>query len=301
MKNPADNVPRPIPPDEAQRFTSFLDAHDFSPHTRRAFTTDLHKFATWFTHANHERFTITRITIRDITDFKDYLRREQGQAVSTVNRALVTLRRYLGWLAQHGVISGNPAQAVKELRRQQLAPKGLDRPTVRRLLREVELREDIRAGAIFSLLLYTGARVGDVVTLDQDDLTVNDRSGWVVFKHGKGNKQRTVPLPLPARQALQAYLDTRPPVQSSRVFIGERGALTDRGVRSLCAKYATLIGVHLHPHLFRHTMAHQFLADNQNDLVALAQLLGHESLNTTARYTKRTPQQLGEASERLTY
>jgi integrase/recombinase XerC len=48
-------------------------------------------------------------------------------------------------------------------------------------------------------------------------------------------------------------------------------------------------------------MAHQFLADNQNDLVALAQLLGHESLNTTARYTKRTPQQLGEASERLTY
>jgi integrase/recombinase XerC len=301
VKNPADNVPRPIPPDEAQRFTSFLDAHDFSPHTRRAFTTDLHKFATWFTHANHERFTITRITIRDITDFKDYLRREQGQAVSTVNRALVTLRRYLGWLAQHGVISGNPAQAVKELRRQQLAPKGLDRPTVRRLLREVELREDIRAGAIFSLLLYTGARVGDVVTLDQDDLTVNDRSGWVVFKHGKGNKQRTVPLPLPARQALQAYLDTRPPVQSSRVFIGERGALTDRGVRSLCAKYATLIGVHLHPHLFRHTMAHQFLADNQNDLVALAQLLGHESLNTTARYTKRTPQQLGEASERLTY
>ncbi len=85
------------------------------------------------------------------------------------------------------------------------------------------------------------------------------------------------------------------------MFIGERGALTDRGVRSLCAKYSALIGVHLHPHLFRHTFGHQFLQDNQNDLVALAQLLGHESLNTTARYTKRTPQQLGEASERLTY
>jgi integrase/recombinase XerC len=301
VKNTGDNVPPPLPPDEAQRVTSFLDAHDFSPHTRRAFTTDLHKFATWFTHANHEPFNITRITTRDITDFKDYLRREQGQAVSTVNRALVTLRRYLGWLAQHGVIGGNPAQAVKELRRQHLAPKGMDRPTVRRLLREVELREDVRANAVFHLLLYTGARVGDVVPLDHDDLTVNDRSGWVIFKHGKGNKQRTVPLPLPARQALQAYLDTRPPVPSSRVFIGERGALTDRGVRSLCAKYSAWIGVHLHPHLFRHTMAHQFLQDNQNDLVALAQLLGHESLNTTARYTKRTPQQLGEASERLTY
>lgn len=287
--------------EEASLVAGYLVGHDFSPHTCRAIKNDLRKFVRWFNEVNREPFTVKRVTLRDVIDFRNHLHRDRRQAVASVNRAMVVIRKFLGWLVQQGKLEANPAKAVKELRRQPLAPKGLDRVEVRRLLREIELRHDIRANAIFSLMLYTGCRVSDLVNLELPDLMIGERTGSVVFRHGKGNKQRMVPLPLPARRTMQCYLETRPQIESTSVFVGERGPITDCGVRALCRKYSALIGVHLHPHLFRHTMAKQFLADNSNDLVGLANLLGHESLTTTSRYSQRSGEQLGEASERLSY
>jgi integrase/recombinase XerC len=303
MKNSGDSVFQGIPvgPKEGALVATFLAAHDFAADTRRAIANDLRKFCRWFSATNREPFVVGRVVTRDIADFRDGLRRDQQQAVATVNRALVSLRKFFGWLVVEGHVPGNPAKAVKELRRQQLAPKGLDRSQVRNLFREVELRQDIRADAIFHVLLFTGCRVGDLVNLELHDLMLNDRSGSVIFRFGKGGKQRSVPLPLPARRSMQKYLDSRPSVETSKVFIGERGPLTDRGIRALCDKYSAITGVDLHPHLLRHTMAHRFLEETHNDLVSLAQILGHENLNTTARYTQRTHEQLGEASDRLSY
>lgn len=303
MKNSGVNVFEGVPvgSEEPALLAAFIDGHDFAQGTRRLIVHDVRTFARWFAASNKEPFVVGRITVRDVTDYRSYLREERRQAVSTVNRSLVLLRRFFGWLADQGHIAANSAKAVKELRRQPLAPKGLERSQVRKLLREIELRQDIRTAAIIHLMLYTGCRVSDLVGLELDDLLLGERSGTVVFRSGKGNKQRSVPLPLPARRALEAWLYARPPISTLKVFIGERGPLTDRGVRNLCDRYSAACGFRFSPHVLRHSMAHRFLADSGNDLVSLAQILGHESLTTTARYTKRTDEQLGEAADRISY
>ena len=292
MKNSSDSV--------SELISRFLAGNDFAPNTRRAFAHDVRSFVSWFEEANKEPFVPSRVTTADVSAFKDCLWKRRGRSVSTVNRALVSVRRLFSYLLDEGLLAANPCKKVKELRRQELAPKGLDQSQVRKLLREVELRGDIRANALFHLMLYTGCRVGDL-DLDMDAVTLSERSGSIVFRYGKGAKQRSVPLPLPARKALAEYLATRPGVRSNKVFIGERGPMTDRGIRSLCSKYAAICGFAIHPHLLRHTMAHRFLASSGNDLVSLAQILGHESLNTTARYTRRSASQLAETSDGLTY
>jgi site-specific recombinase XerC len=132
-QNSGDSVFHGIPAgkDEGALFAAFLAGQDFSANSRRAFTQDIRKLARWFSTANREPFTVSRVTTRDVSDFRDHLRREQGQAVATVNRALVTVRRFFAWLTDQGHVASNPAKRVRELRRQALSPKGLDRSQVR--------------------------------------------------------------------------------------------------------------------------------------------------------------------------
>ena len=94
----------PVGEEEASFVNRYLEAHDLSMNSRRAFVQDVRKFARWFSGANREPLRIARVTVRDITDFRDDLRRNQGQAVATVNRCLVMLRRFFAWLVDQGNI-----------------------------------------------------------------------------------------------------------------------------------------------------------------------------------------------------
>jgi len=283
-------------------FEQFLGVNDFAPNTVRALRLDFAKFVRWFESANAEPWSDARVTPRDLTDFRRHLREDRRQAVSTVNRCLVTLRRYFDFLAQKKVIESNPAEAVKELRRVQGRPKAIERNKVRKLLREATVRNDHRGLAVLSIMLYGGLRVGEVAALELADIDLGDRGGSVRVRNGKGGKERSVPLPAEARKAIRRYLDVRPGVRSARLLIGKgMEPLGTDGIRYMVRKYGIFAGINLHPHQLRHTMATEYLAANANDLVGLAQTLVHESIETTSRYTKRDDSALSQASERLSF
>jgi len=283
-------------------FQNFLSMNDFSDHTIKAITYDYQKWVGWFERVNEEEYESTRVTIRDVTDFRKHLREERGQAVATVNRAVVSLRRYFQFLAEKEVIETNPAKGVKELRRTPTAPKAIERSAVRRLLREATVREDHRAAAILGLFVYGGLRISEVSLLKLGDIDLTERRGSLVVRHGKHNKERIVPVPVEARRMLLGYLSSRPPADTDYIFVG-RGLkpLGIDGVRYTVQKYGVAVGLDLHPHALRHTFATQYLEANNNDLVGLAQILGHENIQTTSRYTQRGELQLSEASSKLRF
>ena len=144
-----------------------------------------------------------------------------------------------------------------------------------------------RDEALLNLFLYTGLRVGEATALRLDDVILNERSGRVIVRAGKGRKYREIPLHKEARKALAAYLAVRPETGDKRhpkdthFFLGQRGALRKRGgindipMQMRLAALGEAAGVEVTPHMLRHTFATRMLREADVDLVTVSTLLGH--------------------------
>jgi site-specific recombinase XerD len=210
-------------------------------------------------------------------------------SVNTVRRRLVELNRFAGWLVERRHLQRSPMIGISVPRRECRLPRVLDWSQVEQI---VAGERKPRDRAILALLAYGGLRRGEVMAADVGDYS---REAPSLMVHGKGNKDRVVPLHPTAQIALDAYLATRPGLGLEHpLFVSWRGRITKQVVVLLCKRVSRRIGRRLHPHLFRHTFATELL-NRRADLRVIQKLLGHESLATTEIYTHVSPERQREA------
>ncbi|MBI2566312.1 MAG: tyrosine-type recombinase/integrase [Candidatus Schekmanbacteria bacterium] len=303
MTNPAATMT------ECNRFESWLAELAQAGRTERTlqeYKGDWLVFSQWFRGINEELFEIAALTGRDLRDYVDHELRAK-RAVNTVNRRLGTMKRYAAYAVDNGWLGPDVyrnLRRVPAIRSQQVAPEGVEGASVRKLLRKVERVGDRRDVALLSLLAHTGLRVGELVELKMADLAFSEGRGTIIVHaaYAKGSKERRVPIPAEVRELIHEYLATREGLgDDAALFVGERGPLTASGVHWLVGKYAAMVGLKLSPHQLRHAFAYAFLRSSNNNLVALADVLGHESLTTTRRYTRTRPQDLAEEIEKVQF
>jgi integrase/recombinase XerC len=212
----------------------------------------------------------------------------RGQSPRTIQRRLSAVRSFCNFLQREGVLNANPALDVQAPKAKKRLPKTLDADQMNRLLSfRTDEQLGVRDKAIMELFYSSGLRLSELTALDLSDIDLRDRTVRVT---GKGNKTRIVPVGRYAAEALSRWLRERAAMAdlgTEALFVGKGGRrLGARAVQVRIARWAKHqgLGVHLHPHMFRHSFASHLLESSQ-DLRGVQELLGHANISTTQVYT----------------
>jgi integrase/recombinase XerC len=282
------NTKRTIVEKAADQFLRSLRELNASPHTIKAYSGDLDAFAAYI--GSRDWRQVDHVTIRG---FLSHLY-EKGLSKTSVARSLAAVRSLYRWLAQEGVVEQNPAALVSTPK----LPKKLPRvPTIEEMntvldgpMPEVAAFPE-RDRLMFELLYGCGIRNSELVGINLDDIRLSNEA---ILIRGKGKKERYVPFGDSVKSALAAYLPTRLQVLAERrkninaLLINQRGGrLTTRSAGRIVKKIAVAKGLppDVHPHTLRHAFGTHMLEEGA-DLRAIQEMLGHERLSTTQRYTQ---------------
>lgn len=230
---------------------------------------------------------------------------EQGAAPATIQRRVASARGFLAWARLEGIITEDPAVRLKAPKRVRRLPRVLTGAAVDETLRSAEARalDDgdpvaLRDLALLEVAYSSGLRVSELCALRVGDV---DRDRATVRVLGKGGKERTVPIGIPALKAVDAWLGRRTEVARAgspdTVFLGARGgALDPRVARRVVHEATRAVGptAEIGPHGLRHAMA-THLIEGGADLRSVQEMLGHSSVATTQIYTHVTTERLRSA------
>jgi len=278
-----------LTPENAALLAEYADHLAHSPlsgHSPRTYLGAVRAYLEWMQDADTDGDPLADAKAKDwaVRDYRSYLVTVAKRATATVNKHLAALQDFYVW----GGL-GQP-RGVKRHQVPRHAPKALEPRAKTRYLRAVEAWPNTRDRAIALLPLYAGTRIAELAALDVADVRLSARKGEIRLV-GKGEKSRTVPVHVKLREALAEWLAERP----SRPGAGRPALFTSfRGTRMTTDAIADVITAitrsaglddHVTSTVLRHTFGTE-LTRGGIDLVTVAELMGHASLETTRLYTR---------------
>ena len=274
-----------------KRIRAFLDhlrhERNASPHTIDGYRRDLVQLQNYLTKKGVDIGSADDIILRG---FMATLY-EKGDKKSTVARKLAAIRSFFGFCIRKRWLEDNPAKVLASPKQDRPIPAFLTEEEMERFLDLPRSTQplQLRDRAILELLYATGIRVGELVAIDIEDISFAER---LIRIRGKGKKERLVPFGARARESMDEYLAQRSVLAKGKeglrsFFLNYRGErLTSRSVERIVGKHIarTAIRRKISPHSLRHSFASHLLSRGA-DLRIIQELLGHESLATTQKYT----------------
>ena len=282
------------------QFHDYLIRNENTPATIKSYLSCIKQFLEFLV------IDLKQIDQMHIIHYKSELMDKQKLQAVTVNKKLQAIKRFSSWLCETGYIKNNVARDVKIIKIQSsnTAPKSLTEKEVNLLLQfagtskpSVKLRNYV----MLQLLLNSGVRLSELVALNYGDVVINERSGSLLIRNGKGVKQRTISLNSKARNALESYFNYRIEKYGRHIADDEAVICTQNNKRmssravqytiEQLAKKSKISRLKISPHVMRHTFATNYYQATK-DVAGVTALCGHSSFNTTKRYTLPTEDQL---------
>ncbi|PKN07328.1 MAG: tyrosine recombinase XerC [Deltaproteobacteria bacterium HGW-Deltaproteobacteria-7] len=279
-----------------QDFQIYLEVErNVSGHTRTAYIADVQEFIRFLTDNNFikNQDEIINVEPEMIRQYLSCLYRQKVKKV-TVNRKVSSLRAFYKYVLRTGRISNNPAEMIQTLKTEKYMPSFLSVDEMFELLKTQNDHSvlSLRDRAMLEVFYSCGLRLSELAGLDLIDLDFNQK---LIKVRGKGRKERIVPIGGPAIKAVQDYLakigeirkDTDEDIFKKPLFLNARGQrITARSIARIVNEVTAKSGIgrKISPHALRHSFATHLLNAGA-DLRSIQELLGHESLSTTQKYT----------------
>jgi integrase/recombinase XerC len=259
---------------------------NYSSKTLESYSTDLRNFFNFLRKHHEQEADLELLKKLEVRDFRSWLaeRKNNDFMQSSNARAISSVRSFYKYLEKHNIIKNDAVGAVRVSNKGKKLPKALSIEQIFRAIDDLNADDWVekRDKAILTILYGAGLRISEVLGLNKNDIGKNN----AITIRGKGNKQRVVPILDNIKNTVKDYLQACP-FDDDALFYGEKGKrLRPELVQKKLRKMRLELGLpdFTTPHALRHSFATHLLADGA-DLRSIQELLGHESLGTTEKYT----------------